>query len=313
MDAAGNTYLFDVNNKSFVMPYTDVTVKMTYVVETYAITLSGMGSGAQGYTLATDQDNNAAVPVGTPVTVTVTPNNENDFVAVGLVTDPEVEVTDNGDGTYTFIMPASNINVSATVEAKLHGVVFDENRHWATYYFDANYSLKTPEGVTVYIPTGVTDGVMQVEEYTYGIPRGQAVLLYSETPMSNITTPTIPVAPGAEGTGTILTGVTEDTGLLAGQYVLYNDVFVRSEAGTLPAHRAYLHLDNPAGAPRMLRIALPNDGGIVTGVDGIEASDVVSVKYVNLHGMTSDKPFSGVNVMVITRTDGTTQTMKVIK
>ena len=39
----------------------------------------------------------------------------------------------------------------------------------------------------------------------------------------------------------------------------------------------------------------------------------MSVKYVNLSGMTSDKPFDGVNVKVVTRADGTTETSKVIK
>lgn len=40
---------------------------------------------------------------------------------------------------------------------------------------------------------------------------------------------------------------------------------------------------------------------------------IAGVKYVNMQGMTSDKPFSGLNIMVITRTDGTTVTRKVVK
>lgn len=53
-------------------------------------------------------------------------------------------------------------------------------------------------------------------------------------------------------------------------------------------------------------------GDTITGVEGIDASDVASVKYVNLSGMTSDKPFKGVNVVVVTRTDGSTQTTKAV-
>lgn len=41
--------------------------------------------------------------------------------------------------------------------------------------------------------------------------------------------------------------------------------------------------------------------------------EVAGVKYVNLSGMTSDKPFDGVNVVVTTYTDGTTSTLKVMK
>jgi hypothetical protein len=40
---------------------------------------------------------------------------------------------------------------------------------------------------------------------------------------------------------------------------------------------------------------------------------VAGVKYVNMAGMTSDKPFDGVNVVVTTFNDGTTSTAKVIK
>ncbi len=43
------------------------------------------------------------------------------------------------------------------------------------------------------------------------------------------------------------------------------------------------------------------------------AKNVSSVSYVNLAGMVSDKPFSGVNVVVTTYTDGTTSTTKVVK
>ncbi len=40
---------------------------------------------------------------------------------------------------------------------------------------------------------------------------------------------------------------------------------------------------------------------------------VTGMKYVNLAGMTSDKPFDGVNIVVTTFNDGTTSTAKVIK
>ena len=323
-DASVTVHVYDANSteieyhpetSTFTMPYSDVNVTVTYEYVTYSIALEDV-AGNQGYTLTTDQQNNDEVRAGTEVTVTVTPRNANDFAAVGLVitpdvtTTPAVDVTDNGDGTYTFTMPASNIEISATVEAKLHGVLFDDNRHWATYY--GQYTLNAPEGVTVYIPTGVNGDVMEVVPFDY-IPSEWAVLLYSETPMSNITT-TVRVNDSGLGDipRSILSGVLEDTGILAGEYVLYNDVFVRSEAGTLPAHRAHLHLPDAAGAPRMLKIALPTEGDTLTGVEGIDASQVASVKYVNLSGMTSDKPFKGVNVVVVTRTDGSTHTTKAV-
>ena len=53
---------------------------------------------------------------------------------------------------------------------------------------------------------------------------------------------------------------------------------------------------------------------ITTGITALTADEgVVAVKYVNVSGMTSDKPFDGLNVKVTTYTDGTTKAVKVIK
>ena len=46
------------------------------------------------------------------------------------------------------------------------------------------------------------------------------------------------------------------------------------------------------------------------GVDDIAAPAVQSVKYVNLAGMESDKPFAGLNIVVTTLTDGSRRTAK---
>ena len=51
-----------------------------------------------------------------------------------------------------------------------------------------------------------------------------------------------------------------------------------------------------------------------TAVKNIVADkDVAGVQYVNMAGMTSNKPFDGMNVVVTTYTDGTTSTAKVMK
>lgn len=50
-----------------------------------------------------------------------------------------------------------------------------------------------------------------------------------------------------------------------------------------------------------------------TAVNDINAKAVASVKYVNLAGAVSNKPFDGVNIRVTTYTDGTTSAAKVIK
>lgn len=50
-----------------------------------------------------------------------------------------------------------------------------------------------------------------------------------------------------------------------------------------------------------------------TAISDLNTASVAGVKYVNLAGQVSSKPFDGVNIVVTTLTDGTTQTSKVIK
>ena len=50
-----------------------------------------------------------------------------------------------------------------------------------------------------------------------------------------------------------------------------------------------------------------------SGVSNIQAKAVAGVRYYNLSGQGSDKPFDGINLVVTTHTDGTTTATKVIK
>ena len=60
--------------------------------------------------------------------------------------------------------------------------------------------------------------------------------------------------------------------------------------------------------------SMPVPSDIPTGVKTVEgAKEVKSVKYVNTVGQISDRAFDGVNVMITTYTDGTTNTVKVVK
>ena len=53
---------------------------------------------------------------------------------------------------------------------------------------------------------------------------------------------------------------------------------------------------------------------VPTSVENINTDkQVAGVQYVNLSGMTSNKPFDGVNIVVTSYTDGTTATAKVMK
>lgn len=309
LDADNNPIEYDATSHTFVMPYSNVTIKATYTVMTFSITLPENDK----VTLGTDQDDVTAVPVGTQVVITPEFKGEYgaDFVVTGLDFDDDAALNFEQDenGNFTFTMPARDITVNPILEAILHGVVFDAKNQWATYF--GNYNLVTPDGVDAYVVDHISDGALEITKVD-NIPQGVGVLLYSENTLSNLTTPLYQDATDAYES--ILEGDVNDKEIAQGDYVLFNNTFVRSSAGTLTAHRCYLpaSVATAAGAPRRLMINLPNTG-IVTGIEGISADDITGVKYVNLAGMTSEKPFSGVNIVVITLTDGTTQTVKMMK
>lgn len=293
---------------SFTMPDYDVTIAATFSDVKYEITVG------EGVTIVTPANITEAA-AGTEITVSVTPANPADFVGVGITVTPTVEVTENADGTFTFTMPEGNVTINAVLEAILHGVMFDSdaNRHWATYF--GNYNLTAPAGVEVYTVDAdyAIGSEVPMTKINY-IPAGVGVLLYCPNDMVDITTPLVAEEElESDIPATALVGSVEPMTLAAyANYVLYNDVFLLAEAGTLPAHRCYL--PKPAGNSKMrLTLNRPGEGGVITAIEGIDAENVANVKYVNLSGMTSDKPFSGINIMVITRTDGTVETMKVVR
>lgn len=84
---------------------------------------SGGGGGSPSYQITTSTTANGTMTVtptsaksGAEVTITATPNDgyQVDSVTVKDSSGMSIAVTDNGDGTYTFIMPSSKVTVEVT-------------------------------------------------------------------------------------------------------------------------------------------------------------------------------------------------------
>ena len=201
------------------------------------------------------------------------------------------------------LYPTAYVAVETVV---LDGVAFTANSQWATYYNSAR-NLTLPEGVTAYVVTGVQGNNVAIEPVTY-IPAGVGVLLYSEDAAEQLSST---LYTGETSTHTSLLVGSDEAQTITEGYVLYNNTFYRSEEGTLAAHRCYLPMTQVAGAPRMLKIGASD---VPTAIESIIAQgNVAGIKYVNLSGMASNEPWRGVNIAVISLTDGTTRTVKVIK
>ena len=134
-------------------------------------------------------------------------------------------------------------------------------------------------------------------------------MLYSE----NVADQVMTIAyTGETGSYTSLLVGSDEAQTITAGYVLYNNNFIRSEEGTVAAHRCYLPASEVVGAPRMLKIGY--DGDVPTAIETLIAEgNVAKVMYVNMSGLTSDKPFRGVNIAVVTFTDGSTHTIKLVK
>ncbi len=79
------------------------------------------------------------------------------------------------------------------------------------------------------------------------------------------------------------------------------------EPGNYTIHLAFLDKSTVSG---LIMFVTKNE---VTAVNGIAAKAIAGVKYYNLAGVESSRPFKGINVVVTTYTDGTTSTTKVVK
>ena len=121
----GETETVDITDtKSFEMPASDVTVNVTFK-EKSASGGGGNGSGSTStpHDVNIEDPENGAVDSSRDeavenaiVNITVTPDDgyEVDDVTVTDKYGNEIPVTDNGDGTYSFLMPDSDVNVNVT-------------------------------------------------------------------------------------------------------------------------------------------------------------------------------------------------------
>ena len=94
------------NQYSFIMPAQDVTVNVTYKKIVYTISYGHENGTATGGNYSVDV---TAANMGDVVTVTVAKNLG--YLIESVTVSTGEAVTDNGDGTYSFVMTASNVVV----------------------------------------------------------------------------------------------------------------------------------------------------------------------------------------------------------
>jgi len=103
--------------------------------------------------------------------------------------------------------------------------------------------------------------------------------------------------PGEEGNVLSLTlSASDDFNAQDAQLVLTNVILATGDFQSFTAGDAVADVNN------------------TTGIENVTAhKEVAAVRYFNVAGQESETPFSGVNIVVTTYTDGTTSTVKVVK
>lgn len=159
---------------------------------------------------------------------------------------------------------------------------------WNTYCSTNDLDFSSIEGVEAYVVSDVTATSAKLEAVTV-VPAGVGFLIKG-TAEQKIS---VPFAESAGSVTSKLVGVTTDTTLDGGNYVLSGDQFVLcNEAGTLPAHKAYLPGDLVTSGAK----AFGFDFGDATGINEAKAAKADGAIY-SISGVRVAQPQKGVYIM----------------
>lgn len=197
--------------------YTGSAIEPTITVKDGDFTVT-----EDNYTVAYDHN----IEVGTAnVTVTFKKNYKGSAKATFQIVDDEITRTLNVD--------------------------FEGTAQWATFY--TNENLTIPEGLKAYVVTGLSESILTVAEVTF-IPKDKAILLQRTgsqvAPFQGKTMPASTALPSEiKPDEALFKGAITDLNLAdydGNKFVLVNDQFVQTTAGTLAANRCYLNTGSTA-------------------------------------------------------------------
>ena len=213
---------------------------------------------------------------------TITIQNEEQVVSLGNndVTGKTVIVPGNLYNEYktTDGWNKATITVDEKESTKMEGVSFTGNNDYTAFF--SKEPLKVPSVLHAYMITGLNnDGKLVLKEVEGIIPSGTAVLLYSEKIDDNDFRTVVSKEEGqAVGGKNPLQVVTKEGGkeVKVGEvYMLYNDVFYYTQAGTIPQNGIYLdpNVLNDNGQYRSRARLLIGGTGNTTGISDVITND----------------------------------------
>ena len=212
---------------------------------------------------------------------TITIQNEEQVVSLGNndVTGKTVIVPGNLYNEYKTTDGWNKATITADEKStKMDGVSFTENNNYSAFF--SKDPLKVPSVLHAYMITGLNnDGKLVLKEVEGIIPGGTPVLLYSEEIDDNDFRTVVSTEDGqAVGGKNPLQVVTKEGGkeVKVGEvYMLYNDVFYYTQAGTIPQNGIYLDpkVLNDNGQYRSRARLLIGGTGNTTGISDVITND----------------------------------------
>ena len=130
--------------------------------------------------------------------------------------------------------------ITSTTGVEMEGVAFGENNSYDT--FVSKVSVKIPSVLNAFVIVAIKDGAVVIQEIADGIiPAGVPVLLLSKAHQGNDFRTASSDKEGSEYNSLLLAAGEGGLSVKLGEvYLLYNDVFYLSQAGTIPENGAYL-------------------------------------------------------------------------
>ena len=172
-------------------------------------------------------------------------------------------------------------------------VTFDVGQNWATY-FTTTEDLLLPENIAAYVVTGVNGSTVSVQRISKVMCEVPVLLQkYTTAPEAEINDEFEP-SNSWRGTTAETTVSSLLESLVEGStvYVLYNNAFVKTKSGKIPANRGILVLGEMAAAPRLTI----DFGGDVTGVSQIDNGELKIENVYDLQGRKVAKPKKGLYI-----------------
>ena len=215
----------------------------------------------------------AEAPIGETAKISFTPQEcyDLDLNNVELTLNP-INITVGSAATETVTIPLAN--------------------EWNTYCSGNALDFEGVAGVKAYVVSSVT-ATQAITTQVTQVPAGEGFLI--QKTVADVTSIEVPVIASAAAVTNKLVGVTEETLITAGNYVLSDGKFLPCNEGTLPANKAYLPQDAVPTSAGAKGITIVFDGN-TTGINEIQKAETDGAIY-NLSGMRVSKTQKGVYIM----------------